>query len=203
MIQFLQEKSFIEKIENIRMKIYIKNMVCPRCISAVEKVLSDINIETLQVILGEATLTENLDQNKTNLLKEKLESLGFELLDDARKQQIEKIKLIIINHIHHLEDNRFNFSEIIANELNKEYSQLSKLFSTTEGITIEQFVILQKTEKVKELLVYNQMNLNEIADRLGYSSVAHLSAQFKKTTGLTPTQFKAQGILLRKALDNL
>lgn len=185
------------------MKIYIKNMVCPRCISAVGKTFSEINIEPLQVLLGEVTLANELSVEQTDVLKQKLESLGFELLDDNRKQQIEKIKLIIINHIHYFEDNRFVFSEIIADELHKEYSQLSKLFSATEGITIEQFVILQKIEKVKELLAYNQMNLSEIADRLGYSSVAHLSAQFKKITGFTPSQFKAQGIHLRKPLDNL
>ncbi len=185
------------------MKLYIKNMVCPRCISAVEKSLLDINLKPTQVLLGEVSLEKDLNIEQTELLKQKLESLGFELLDDARKQQIEKIKLIIINHIHHLEDSRFVFSEIISDELHKEYSQLSKLFSATEGITIEQFVILQKTEKVKELLAYNKMNLSEIADKLGYSSVAHLSSQFKKTTGLTPSQFKAQGIHLRKTLDNL
>lgn len=185
------------------MKVYIKNMVCPRCISAVGKTFSEINIEPLQVLLGEVTLANELSIEQTEILKQKLESLGFELLDDNRKQQIEKIKLIIINHIHYLEDNRFVFSEIIADELHKEYSQLSKLFSATEGITIEQFVILQKIEKVKELLAYNQMNLSEIAYRLGYSSIAHLSAQFKKITGFTPSQFKAQGIHLRKPLDNL
>lgn len=185
------------------MKLYVKNMVCPRCISAVEKTLNEIDINPIQVILGEITINGELNTIQTELLKQKLELLGFELLDDTHKQQIEKIKLIIINHIHHLNDNRFVFSEIIADELNKEYSQLSKLFSATEGITIEHFVILQKTEKVKELLAYNQMNLSEIADLLGYSSVAHLSSQFKKTTGLTPSQFKAQGIHLRKTLDNL
>lgn len=185
------------------MKLYVKNMVCPRCISAVEKTLSDINVKPIQVILGEITIDSELTDTQTELLKQKLELLGFELLDDTHKLQIEKIKLIIINHIHHLNDSRFFFSEIIADELNKEYSQLSKLFSATEGITIEHFVILQKTEKVKELLVYNQMNLSEIADLLGYSSVAHLSSQFKKTTGLTPSQFKAQGIHLRKTIDNL
>jgi len=185
------------------MKLYVKNMVCPRCITAVEKVVCDMGIKPLQVILGEITVEQTLSHDQTEQLKQKLEALGFELLDDAYKQQIEKIKLIIINHIHHLNDSRFVFSELIAAELHKEYSQLSKLFSATEGITIEHFVILQKTEKAKELLAYNQMNLSEIADVLGYSSVAHLSSQFKKTTGLTPTQFKAQGIHLRKTLDGI
>jgi AraC family transcriptional regulator len=185
------------------MKLYIKNMVCPRCISAVEKTLAEIDVQPLQVLLGEVSLASELSVSQSEVLKQKLESLGFELLDDIRKQQIEKIKLIIINHIHRLNDKRFTFSEIIADELHKEYSQLSKLFSATEGITIEQFVILQKIERVKELLAYDQMNVSEIADLLGYSSVAHLSAQFKKITGLTPSQFKAQGIHLRKSLDHL
>lgn len=185
------------------MKLYIKNMVCPRCISAVNNTFKDIGVEPTQVQLGEVLINDELSENQIGLLKEKLQAQGFELLDDVRKQQIEKIKAIVIEHIHHLEDGKFNFSEIIANELFKEYSQLSKLFSVTEGITIEQFVILQKIEKVKELLIYDQLNLSEIANKMGYSSVAHLSAQFKKTIGLTPSQFKAQGISLRKGLDNL
>jgi len=178
-------------------------MVCPRCISAVEKVLTDTNLKPLQVQLGEVTLSKELNSKQSDLLKQKLEFLGFELLDDSRQQQIEKIKSIVINHIHHLEDGKFVYSDIISKELNKEYSQLSKLFSLTEGITIEQFVILQKTEKVKELIMYNQMNLSEIADKMGYSSVAHLSSQFKKTIGLTPSQFKMQGLPLRKTLDKI
>ena len=178
-------------------------MVCPRCISAVEKVLTDTNLKPLQVQLGEVTLSKELNSKQSDLLKQKLGFLGFELLDDSRQQQIEKIKSIVINHIHHLEDGKFVYSDIISKELNKEYSQLSKLFSLTEGITIEQFVILQKTEKVKELIMYNQMNLSEIADKMGYSSVAHLSSQFKKTIGLTPSQFKMQGLPLRKTLDKI
>jgi len=185
------------------MKLYIKNMVCPRCISAVEKVLTDTNLKPLQVQLGEVTLSKELNSKQSDLLKQKLGFLGFELLDDSRQQQIEKIKSIVINHIHHLEDGKFVYSDIISKELNKEYSQLSKLFSLTEGITIEQFVILQKIEKVKELIMYNQMNLSEIADKMGYSSVAHLSSQFKKTIGLTPSQFKMQGLPLRKTLDKI
>jgi len=132
-----------------------------------------------------------------------LHPLGFELLDDTRKQQIDKIKSIVIDHIHYKEDEKFAFTDVLSKALHKEYSIISKLFSETEGITIEQYVILQKIEKVKELLVYNEMNLNEISFKLGYSSVAHLSAQFKKVTGLTPSQFKAQGIHLRKTLDEV
>lgn len=178
-------------------------MVCPRCLTAVEKVFIDMHVKPIQIQLGEVSLAKDLSKKQSTVLKQKLEVLGFELLDDSRQQQIEKIKSIVIDHIHHLEDGKFIFSEILANDLNKEYSQLSKLFSSTEGITIEQFVILQKIEKAKELIMYNQMNLSEIADTMGYSSVAHLSSQFKKTIGLTPTQFKAQGISLRKTLDSI
>ncbi|MDZ4666226.1 MAG: AraC family transcriptional regulator [Bacteroidota bacterium] len=178
-------------------------MVCPRCISAVDKVFNDINLKPLEVKLGEVTIPKKLNSKQFVLLKQKLEFLGFELLDDGKRQQIEKIKSIVINHIHHIEDGKFAFPDIISKDLNKEYSQLSKLFSLTEGITIEQFVILQKIEKVKELIMYNQMNLSEIADKMGYSSVAHLSSQFKKTIGLTPSQFKTQGLPLRKTLDTI
>lgn len=186
-----------------KIKLHIKNMVCPRCILSVEKIFAEINVKPLQILLGEVTIANKLNTNQSNQLVQKLESLGFELLDTERAQLIEKIKSIIINQIHYKQDTKFIYSEILSNTLNKEYSQLSKLFSITEGITIEQFVILQKIEKVKELLIYKQMNLSEIADKMGYSSIAHLSSQFKKTIGLTPTQFKSQGITLRKPIDNL
>jgi AraC family transcriptional regulator len=185
------------------MKLYIKNMVCPRCVSAVEKSLQNIGVAPIDVRLGEVWLQEQLSAEQAVLFKDQLLPLGFELLDDSLKQQIDQIKSIIITHIHYQEDKKFIFSEVLADELHKDYSVLSKLFSETEGITIEQYVINQKIEKVKELLAYNELNLNEISYRLNYSSVAHLSAQFKKVTGLTPTQFKAQGIHLRKFLDEV
>jgi AraC family transcriptional regulator len=182
-------------------KIYIKNMVCPRCIAAVETILSKMNIIPLQIQLGEVMLETELNPKQTEQLRKQLNAIGFELLDDSHSKQITKIKSLIIHHIHHLEDVKFVFSELLATELNREYSQLSKLFSSTEGITIEQFVILQKIEKVKELLIYNQITLSEIADKMGYSSVSHLSSQFKKTVGLTPSQFKVQNKITRKTLD--
>jgi len=178
-------------------------MVCPRCISAVGKIFTDINVKPLQIKLGEVTLSKELSPKQFALFEKQLEGLGFELLSDNRAQQIEQIKSIVIKHIQHLEDGKFVFSDILAKDLNKGYSQLSKLFSLTEGITIEQFVILQKIEKVKELIRYNEMNLSEIADKMGYSSVAHLSSQFKKTIGLTPSQFRGQAIVLRKTLDSI
>lgn len=185
------------------MKLYIKNMVCPRCIMAVKNILNEQKIETLDVRLGEAILTGEPDKKKLQELRIALGNMGFELLDDYQQQLIEQIRTIIINHIHFSADNGFNISEVLSEQLHREYSFLSKLFSATEGITIEQYTILQKIEKVKELLTYNQQTLSEIADSLGYSSVAHLSSQFKKVTGFTPTQFKQQGIGLRKGLDQI
>jgi AraC family transcriptional regulator len=185
------------------MNLYIKNMVCPRCVQAVEQVLLSIDADPLLVRLGEVVLADPLSVEQLESFKKQLTTLGFELLDDNLKKQIDKIKSVIIERIHYQEDAKFVFSEVLADELNKDYSILSKLFSETEGITIEQYVILQKIEKVKELLAYNEMNLNEISYKLNYSSVAHLSSQFKKVTGLTPTQFKAKGIHLRKFLDDV
>lgn len=184
-------------------KLTIKNMVCRRCISAVESILNGMGVTPLLINLGEVVLENPLANEQKQELRARLESAGFELLDDQRKQQIERIKAIVIERIHHRVDDKFNFPEVLAAELNREYSSLSKLFSETEGITIEQYVILQKIEKVKELLVYNELSLSEISDQLGYSSVAHLSSQFKKVTGFTPTQFKEQGISHRKTLDNV
>ncbi|WP_460562173.1 helix-turn-helix domain-containing protein [Ferruginibacter profundus] len=185
------------------MKLYIKNMVCPRCMKAVEQVFKNVDVKPLDIHLGEVLLKDPLTPAQLQSVNTQLQQLGFELLDDNKKQLIEKIKSIVIEHIHYREDEKFIFSEVVAAALHKDYSVLSKLFSETEGITIEQYVIQQKIERVKELLVYNEMNLNEIAFKLNYSSVAHLSAQFKKVTGLTPSQFKAQDIHLRKSLDGL
>jgi len=181
----------------------IKNMVCRRCITAVESIFNETGVTPILVRLGEVVTEKPLNDDQITQLREILSEAGFELLDDLRKQQIEKIKTLIIDHVHHKEEEKFNFTDVLSKELHREYSSLSKLFSETEGITIEQFVILQKIEKVKELLVYDEYSLGEIADKLGYSSVAHLSGQFKKITGFTPTQFKVQGLGSRKHLDHL
>ncbi|TSD66323.1 helix-turn-helix transcriptional regulator [Inquilinus sp. KBS0705] len=185
------------------MNLYIKNMVCLRCINAVGQILNEIQADPVYIRLGEVLLKEPLDSSRFNMLDAALRQLGFELLDDSLKQQIDKIKSVIIEHVHYREDEKFLFSEVLADLLHREYSVLSKLFSETEGITIEQYVILQKIEKVKELLAYKEMNLNEISFKLNYSSVAHLSAQFKKVTGLTPSQFRNQHTHLRKSLDQI
>ncbi len=185
------------------MKIAIKNMVCPRCIQAVSQVFASMGIMPLDVKLGEVVLAHALTPEQEETLRQELNAIGFELLDDQQQQLVERIKATIIHHVHQLEDNQFSFTEVLQAELNKEYSQLSKLFSEKEGITIEQYVILQRMEKVKELLSYNEMTLSEIAYRLGYSSVAYLSAQFKKVTGFTPSQFKKLRINLRRSIDQV
>ncbi len=184
-------------------KLQVKNMVCPRCVMAVQNVLDEMKINPIEVRLGEVLLQKEISQKQASEFKSKIEKLGFELLDDKNSAIINQIKTIIINQIQNDNEHSFNLSELISTELNKEYSQLSKLFSSTTGITIEQFAILQKIEKVKELLVYDELSLKEIAFRLGYSSSAHLSAQFKKVTGFTPSEFKGLESSERRGIDNL
>ncbi|SMC65205.1 AraC family transcriptional regulator [Moheibacter sediminis] len=183
-------------------KLQIKNMVCPRCIMAVENVLNEMKVSAIEIRLGEVLLNQELKTDELSTFKSKIEKLGFELLDDKNSALINKIKSIIIGQIHEKNEN-FVLSELISFKLNKEYSQLSKLFSATVGMTIEHFAILQKIEKVKELLVYDELSLKEIAFQLDYSSSAHLSAQFKKVTGFTPSEFKSLGNSERKGIDGI
>lgn len=184
-------------------KIQIKNMVCPRCIMAVENILDEMKIQPLEVRLGEVLIEKELNTSELNTFQKALEKLGFELLDDKNSTIIHQIKTVIIHQIQHSEEQNFVLSELISEKLDKDYSQLSKLFSSTVGITIEQFSILQKIEKVKELLIYDELSLKEIAYRLGYSSSAHLSAQFKKVTKLTPSEFKSLAEKDRKGIDGV
>ncbi|MEO6188970.1 MAG: AraC family transcriptional regulator [Ginsengibacter sp.] len=186
------------------MNIYIKNMVCNRCILAVKQLMDEMDIPYSNIQLGEVALKNELTEKQESALKSKLNVLGFELLDDSKKRIIDKIKTVIIEQVHYGKgDKRFNFSEQLSSKLHKDYSYLSNLFSETEGVTIEKYMINQKIEKVKELIVYDELNLSEIADKLGYSSAAHLSAQFKKVTGLTPSQFRKMSGNKRKSLDQV
>lgn len=185
------------------MKLYIKNMICNRCIMAVNTEFEKINVQPLHVALGEVELKRPLTIKQQQQLTEKLKTLGFELLDDEKQKRIEKIKSLLIHQVQGGEvEEHFSISAFLTKAIHKDYSQLSRLFSEVEGITIEQFFILQKIEKVKEWLVYAEINLNEAAWKLGYSSVAHLSNQFKKVTGLTPSSFKKMGGH-RKPLDKV
>ena len=184
--------------------VYIKNMVCNRCILVVKQELEKLNLVANSIVLGEMQLTKEPSVKQFVQLKQNLTALGFEVLDDSKKQLIEKIKNTIVEQIHYQPvDEKHNFSEILSKKLHKDYSHLSNLFSDVEGITIEKYVINQKIEKAKELIAYNEMNFNEIAYQLGYSSSAHLSAQFKKITGLTPTHFKKAGDKRRKSIDKI
>jgi AraC-like DNA-binding protein len=169
----------------------------------VQQQLIKLKISHREITFGMVHLIEptpsQLDQLKQNLL-----TVGFEILDDSKQKLIENIKKIVIQQVHHNSgDKKQNFSKLITDKICKDYSYLSSLFSEVEGITIEKYIINQKIEKVKELIIYDELNLSEIAFQLNYSSVAHLSAQFKQATGLTPTIFKKSGTRNRKAIDKL
>ena len=186
------------------MRLVIKNMVCPRCIMSVEQILKNQNLQAKHVKLGEIELAEDATPEQLDQLAGDLQSVGFELLNDRKKQLIEKIKNLLISKVQQGEiEDHFSVSKYLSDKVFKDYSSISKLFPEVEGITIEQFFILQKIEKTKEWLIYDEFSLNEIAFRLGYSSAQHLSGQFKKLTGMTPTRFKSLGVLHRKPIDGL
>lgn len=186
-------------------ELKIKNMVCPRCIKVVKEELEKLEISIKDIKLGEVTIVGQISENKNDLIKEALVKNGFELIDDRKSRLIEAIKNLVINAIHYndLSEKNYIWSDLLSNKLNLEYKYLSRLFSSVEGITIEHYIILQKIEKAKELVVYNELTLSEIAWNLGYSSVAHLSNQFKKITGMPPKDFKQIGIQKRKPLDKV
>jgi AraC family transcriptional regulator len=186
--------------------LYIKNMVCNRCIYMIGQLFEQSGLKPQTIKLGEVEIAVQPTTEQLATLGQKLEEFGFELLTDQKHRIVEKIKTLIIEHIQqddHLKEKGPPFSTLLANALHKDYSQLSKLFSEVEGITIEKYLIGQKIEKVKEWLVYDELTLGEMADRLGYSSVAHLSAQFKKTTGFTPSAFRRQKDHHRRPLDRV
>lgn len=168
-------------------------MVCPRCIAAVGQILEDHDLDVEEIVLGYARVGSSIDAIRTADLREALRAQGFELIDSGKDRLVEGIKTLIIDTIFHRSDavHRWNWSTMIGDSLSHDYNYLSTLFSATEGVTIEQYIIRQKTERVKELLCYNELSLKEIAFMLGYSSAAHLSTQFKRVTSYTPGQFKA------------
>ena len=188
--------------------LYIKNMVCNRCVMVVKQELERQGLHPEKVTLGEVTIKEeNLTQDQENKLDTALVNLGFERIDDRKARLIEAIKNKIIQLIHHTDkvDLKVNWSSLLSEEMHYEYNYLSNLFSSVEGVTLEQYIIKQKIEKVKELLFYDELSLSEIADKLGYSSVAHLSGQFKKITGFTPSEMKKSRNIdqNRKPLDSI
>ncbi|MEH6659196.1 helix-turn-helix domain-containing protein [Leeuwenhoekiella marinoflava] len=184
--------------------LFIKNMVCNRCILVVQNELDQLGMQAKHIKLGEVLLKKAPTNEEKKKLKEALISLGFQLIDDKKSQLIEKIKNVIIDLVHHQNNHtKSNLSEVLSSKLHHDYNYLSNLFSEVEGTTIEKYFISQKIEKVKELLVYDELSLSEIAFRLHYSSVAYLSNQFKKVTGLTPSHFKKIREHKRKPLDEV
>jgi len=186
------------------MIIYIKNMVCNRCIAAVKHIFEQEQIHPKSVQLGEVEIDGGIEDEKWNIVHTQLQHSGFEILEDQSQKIIEKIKTAIIDQIAQLSiEEDFKLSEFISNQLHREYSAISKLFSQHENITLEQFFILQKIEKVKELLAYQEYTLTEISVMLGYKSVQHLSSQFRKMTGFSPSEFSKLKNKHRKSLDEI
>ncbi len=168
-------------------------MVSNRCKMAVKTELKKLGLHFIVVELGEVEIMEKISAEERELLKAGLLDCGLELMDDRRSVLIERIKNVIINMVHHSdeeEDIRVNFSHYLSEKLNHDYTYLANLFSEVQGTTIEQFIIAHKIERIKELIIYDELNITEIAWKMNYSSVAHLSNQFKKMTGLSPTHFK-------------
>jgi AraC-like DNA-binding protein len=179
-------------------------MVCLRCVMVVKEELNKLGYHYISVVLGEAEVIEDVSAEQHEQLRTALLKSGLELMDDKKSILIQKIKNVIIELVHHSEDPlTVNFSEYLSQKLHYDYTYLANLFSEVQGTTIEKFLIAHKIERVKELLVYNELNLTEIAYRMHYSSVAHLSAQFKKVTGLTPSHFKQLKDKRRSMLDEM
>ncbi len=186
------------------MIVYVKNMVCSRCKMMVTNLFEDLGLHPEEVNLGEIRIREESITHVKEELRSELQKLGFDLLDNKKSRTIEKIKNLITDLVQNRDAQLdMNLSDYLSGELHQEYSSLSTLFSEVEGMTIEKYFIQQKIEKVKELLVYNELTLSEIAHRLNYSSSAYLSSQFKKVTGLTPSHFRKMGAVRRTALDKL
>lgn len=182
-------------------KVLIKNMVCQRCILTVEGIFDKLNLPFKNVAMGEVDLERTLSDEERKQVGQELNKVGFELIETRVSKIVEDIKLAVLDYLNG--DQSRKLSSFITERIPNDYSYLSDLFSSIEGKTIEQFFILNRIEKVKELLVYDQLSLTQIADETGFSSVHHLSAQFKKITGLTPSHFKTIAGEKRRSLDQL
>jgi AraC family transcriptional regulator len=186
------------------MKLFIKNMVCPRCILVIDRELKELNLFPKNIELGIVEFESPLTEEQINSISLRLVPLGFELLNDSRNKQVEEIKNLLIKIIQgNKVEGHFSVKKYLSLHICKEYSYLSKLFSEKESITIEQYFILLKLEKVKELITYGEQTLNDIAWSLGYSSVQHLSAQFKRVLGMSTREFKNSISMKRKSIDQV
>lgn len=179
-------------------------MVSNRCKMAVKEELKKLKLHFVVVDLGEVEIMESLTMDQRQILKAALLDSGLELMDDKKSMLIEKIKNVVIEMVHHTEEAiKINFSDHLSQKLNHDYTYLSNLFSEVQGTTIEQFIISHKTERIKELIIYGELNITEIAWKMNYSSVAHLSSQFKKATGLSPSHFKKLKDKRRNPLEDI
>jgi AraC-like DNA-binding protein len=186
------------------MKIYIRNMVCIRCKMVVKSELEKLGMQYISVDLGEAEISDDISNEQLNKFGIALKKSGLELMDDKKSIIVEKIKTIIIELVHYTdEDIKVTLSDYISEKLHHNYSYLSNLFSEVKGTTIEKFYLAHKIEKVKELLVYDELTLTQIAFKMHYSSVSHLSGQFRKMTGLTPSHFKNLKHKRRRTLSSM
>ena len=186
------------------MKLYIKYMVSTRCKMVVKEELKKMGLHFIVVDLGEIEIMENINLDQRTELRSALLVSGLELMDDKKAILIEKIKTIIIEMVHYTEDlPKVNYSDYISQKLNLDYTYLSNIFSEVKGVTIQQFIIIHKIERVKELLLYDDLNLTEISYKMHYSSVAHLSNQFKKVTGFPPSHFKQLKDRRRNPIDEI
>lgn len=171
--------------------LHIRNMMCPRCIWAVEGIMNNLGIAFEKIELGQVitTLPKNEIENIQEL-KKALQELGFELIEEKKKLLTEQIRHLIIFWVEHIKEENGNFSDFLSSEIGKDYKYLSKVFSEVENLTIEKYLILQKIEKARKLIIFDELNMVQISDMLGYSSSAHFSGQFKHITGYSPFQFK-------------
>ncbi len=188
------------------MELLVKNMVCDRCIRTVREELEKTGLKVSEIELGRVVIDGEPDEKLMETIRTILTRNGFELIDDKKAALVDHIRKLIIEEVQHLKGNKpehMNFSEYLAQKIGYDYSYISHLFSSETDQTIEQYIIAQRIEKVKEWLSYNEMTISEIAWKLGYSSVAHLSNQFKKATGMTPAAYKSGGSLPRIALDKV
>jgi len=186
------------------LKLYIKYMVSNRCKMAVKEELKKLGLHFIVVELGEVDIMENISAEQREVLKAGLIDSGLELMDDKRAVLIEKIKTVIIDMVHHSDEMiKTNFSDYLSDKLKHDYTYLANLFSEIQGITIEHFIINHKIERIKELIIYDELNITEIAWKMNYSSVAHLSNQFKKITGLSPTHFKQLKVKRRSQIEDI
>lgn len=186
------------------MKIYIKNMACLSCKVVVKDALQELEIHPLKVELGEVEVKEEMTTDEKKQLNSKLKKAGLEVLESKEGAMVEKIRKVIVDYVYHSEEKEnVNFSALLSKKLNYSYSYLANFFSEVEATTIERYVIALKIERIKELIIFGEDTLTQIADKLHYSSVAHLSTQFKKVTGLTPSHFKKLKEKRRIAIQNI